>query len=466
LRTITDTVERLSERIADEQAANERRLAVSAAGELALSSSLNLEVVAERLLDALVPAFCDSAVVYVREGDDMRRLALRIPAQVPMSGHAAATAEGMGPDVVFRTGQPQLYLDGVPAGYYAGLAADPDHERLITAMKINSLMLVPIVSTHGVLGVLSAALHGDRRFAPPDAAALQDLAARAALSIDNARLFEELARAGAVKDEFLGLISHELRTPMTTILGNALLLRRAPDDAAREQLLQDLEADAERLAGIVDNLLALARFEVAQRHMLEPTALHTVVRRCVNEIARANPDRQISVETDGRPVVEGNADQLEMVVRNLVGNALKYSPVESVVSVELRCTDDRANVLVLDRGPGIEDQEATQLFDAFYRSELTGARVKGLGIGLAVCKRIVESLGGGVTAAARAGGGSIFGFWLPLVVVAADDPADDLVPMRSSAASGRDLCRRAVEIDDRGGGTEAEPRIRRPNRRP
>jgi signal transduction histidine kinase len=440
LRTITDTVEHLSARLAEEKGAAERRLAIAAAGEIALSSSLNLEVAAERLLDALVPAFCDSAVVYVREGDGMRRLALKVPPGLPASHHAAATGEGMGPDIVFRSGQPQLYFDGVPPDYYAALSADAEHERLILAMKISSLMLVPIVSTHGVLGVLSAAMHGrSRRFSPPDAAALQDLAARAALSIENARLFEELARASAVKDEFLGLVSHELRTPMTTILGNAQLLRRAGDPAARERLLQDLEADAERMAGIVDNLLALARSEAVQQHLLEPTALQAVVRRCVTEIARANPDREITVEADGRPVVEANADQLEMVIRNLVGNALKYSPPGSPISVEVRCLDDRANVLVMDRGPGIDDAEAGQLFDAFYRSGSTGQQIKGLGIGLAVCRRIVESLGGGVSAAQRAGGGSIFGFWLPLMPIVEATPGEEPVAGRSTPAPhGRD----------------------------
>jgi signal transduction histidine kinase len=448
LRTITDTVERLSGRLAEEKAAAERRLAIAAAGEIALSSSLNLEVAAERLLDTLVPAFCDSAVVYVREGDAMRRLALKLPPGIPISDHAAASGEGMGPDIVFATGQPQLYFDGVPPDYYAGLSADPEHERLINALSISSLMLVPIVSTHGVLGVLSAALHGRRRrFHPADAAALQDLAARAALSIENARLFEELARASAVKDEFLGLISHELKTPMTTILGNALLLRRIRDEAARDRLLDDLEADAERMAGIVDNLLSLARFEVVQRHLLEPTALHAVVRRCVADIARAHPDREITAEADGRPVVEANAEQLEMVIRNLVGNALKYSPPGSPVRVEVRGSDDRATVLVLDRGPGIDDDDADQLFDAFFRSGTTDGRVEGLGIGLAVCRRIVESLGGGVSAARRAGGGSIFSVWLPIMPVEDVGREDELVPvpMATPDDSPMEVGRRARE---------------------
>jgi PAS domain S-box-containing protein len=227
-----------------------------------------------------------------------------------------------------------------------------------------------------------------------------------------------LRASNAVKDEFLGLVSHELRTPVTTIFGNARLLRdkgSALAEEARESMVTDIAAEAERLLGVVENLLLLTRLESGIHPDPEPQVLAHVTRMVLDSFGRRHPER--TIELTGEPrhlIVEADRPYLELILENLLSNATKYSPPEAPIEVVVRATDAEAQVLVLDRGIGLAATDMEQLFSAFYRSEAARTRSAGLGIGLAACKRVVESLGGRVWAHPREGGGSEFGFALPL----------------------------------------------------
>jgi PAS domain S-box-containing protein len=229
---------------------------------------------------------------------------------------------------------------------------------------------------------------------------------------------EALRASNAVKDEFLGLVSHELRTPVTTIFGNARLLRdkgerlAAPD---RESMVTDIAGEAERLLGVVENLLLLTRFESGIHPDPEPQVLAHVVRTVLDSFQRRHPDRIVELTSQPRHlIVEADRPYLDLILENLLSNAVKYGPAGSPIEVVIRATDAEAQVVVLDRGIGLDGADTDQLFTAFYRSESARSRSAGLGIGLAACRRVVESLGGRVWAAAREGGGSEFGFALPL----------------------------------------------------
>ena len=240
-----------------------------------------------------------------------------------------------------------------------------------------------------------------------------------ATDIDDLRRAEdELRQANAAKDEFLGLVSHELRTPITTILGNAEVLQRRfehIDAETRTLALGDIRAEAERLHRIIDNLLVLARLERGQQVELEPLLVRRLVHRVVDEQARRFPHRQINVDArvDATPVV-ASPDYVEQVLRNLLSNAEKYSAKNEPIDIEISHGDDGLCVCVLDRGIGVPADEIEHVFTAFYRSPRTAERAQGVGIGLAVCKRLIEAQGGRVWARARDGGGTEFGFCLPI----------------------------------------------------
>jgi two-component system sensor histidine kinase KdpD len=227
----------------------------------------------------------------------------------------------------------------------------------------------------------------------------------------------ELEESDSVKDEFLGLVSHELRTPVTTILGNARLLQDRRDQLAatqRDSMLADIAAEAERLHEIIENLLSLTRLGTGTRPELEPTALDRVIQRSVEQLRRRYPDHPIAFSSQPSVIVEAERTYLELLVENLVGNAAKYSPGGSSIDVLVEEVEDEVRVLVLDRGIGIDEQAAADLFEPFYRGERARSTAGGVGIGLAVCRRIVNVLGGRIWTRSRDDGGAEFGFVLPI----------------------------------------------------
>jgi signal transduction histidine kinase len=231
---------------------------------------------------------------------------------------------------------------------------------------------------------------------------------------------EALQASNAVKDEFLGLVSHELRTPVTTIFGNAQLLGDKGEQlspADRESMLGDIAAESERLLGVIENLLLLTRLESGIAPDPEPQVIAHVVERAVESFRHRHPGRAVEVQTESRDlIVEGDRSSLELLIENLLSNADKYSPAEAGISVDVRAVDGQAVIEVLDRGIGLGPGDADRLFTPFFRTDAAKAVSGGLGIGLAACRRVTESLGGRIWATSRDGGGSTFGFALPLAL--------------------------------------------------
>ncbi len=227
---------------------------------------------------------------------------------------------------------------------------------------------------------------------------------------------EALRASNAVKDEFLGLVSHELRTPVTTMFGNARLLLERGDRLARHEtqsMVADIAHDAERLLNIVENLLLLTRLDSGPHVDLEPQVLAGVVRTSIGSFRRRHPERGITLRCERRDlIVDADRTYLELVIENLLSNAHKYSPPGVDVEVVIALIGNEPGVAVLDRGIGITEAERARLFSPFYRSEPAKTRANGLGIGLALCKRIVEIQGGRIWAQPRVDGGSEFGFTL------------------------------------------------------
>jgi PAS domain S-box-containing protein len=224
--------------------------------------------------------------------------------------------------------------------------------------------------------------------------------------------------SNAVKDEFLGLISHELRTPVTTIFGNATLLRERGDQleqTLRDSMIVDIADDSDRLLAIVENLLLLTKLASGSPVDLEPQVLAHVVRESVAAFQRRHSGRTITLSIEPRHlIVETDRTYLELLLENLLSNAAKYSPASTEIEVLVQCEDKEARVMVLDRGIGLGDTDPERLFVAFFRTDEAKRYTSGIGVGLAVCRRMLEVQGGRIWAQPRDGGGSEFGFALPL----------------------------------------------------
>ena len=227
--------------------------------------------------------------------------------------------------------------------------------------------------------------------------------------------------AQEARETFLGILSHELRTPVTTILGIAHLLGRPSgdlDEEARRELSLDVVAEADRLHHLVEDLLVLSRTEGGRLEFdPEPLLIQHAIRSVATTEGRRWPNvRFIADIPISLPPIAGDRTYVDQVLRNLIGNAGKYSQTDGAeVRVEAVEVADEIVVRVLDRGPGFAPEDASRLFDIFFRASGTSQTRSGAGIGLFVTKSLVEMMGGRVWALPREDGGSEFGFALPVM---------------------------------------------------
>jgi PAS domain S-box-containing protein len=225
----------------------------------------------------------------------------------------------------------------------------------------------------------------------------------------------------AVRETFIGVLSHELRTPLTTIYGGAKLLARDDDrleEGTRRAIFGDIVEETERLQRLVEDVVALNRFGGDDGGDLgrEPVLLQRIVPVVVASEESRWPGVRFDVAPGaGLPTVVADPTYVEQTVRNLLSNAAKYGGAGSAVEVVLETSEDEVAVRVLDDGPGIDAGEAERVFDLFYRSPRTSVATAGAGIGLFVCARLVQAMGGRIWARPRPAGGAEVGFALRIM---------------------------------------------------
>jgi PAS domain S-box-containing protein len=222
-----------------------------------------------------------------------------------------------------------------------------------------------------------------------------------------------------LRDTFIGMLSHELRTPVTSIYGGSqILLSRADrlDHAVTNELLTDIAAEAERLHRLIENLLVLARVERGEDIAGgEPVLLQHVLPSIVEH------ERMLWVGVDisatipaGLPTVRGHDAYVGQVIRNLLSNAVKYGGPAASIRIVVERGGEGVAIRVLDDGPGLDATTLDRLFDLYYRAPGSAGSAPGAGIGLYVCRQIVTALGGTIWARQRPDGGAEFGFELPI----------------------------------------------------
>ncbi|TMC28079.1 MAG: PAS domain S-box protein [Chloroflexi bacterium] len=304
---------------------------------------------------------------------------------------------------------------------------------------IHTLLMAPMTVGEQLVGLLSLDFGGQEHDYSTDEIALAKAVAKlAALAIERDRLLRERADARASElalreanrrmDEFLGMTSHELKTPLTSIKGNTqLTVRQIKNSLSTFQKMQGMLESTERqvklLDRLVDDLLDISR---SQEQLLElspaPCDLTAIVRETVQEQQYAWPNRTITLDlpAEGTIPVSADADRISQVLRNYLTNALKYSSEEKPVRVSVSKDQENARVSVQDEGTGLFPDEQAKIWERFYRVEgaevlsNAGSANAGLGLGLYICKAIVEQHHGSVGVESTPGVGSSFWFTLPL----------------------------------------------------
>jgi two-component system sensor histidine kinase KdpD len=263
-----------------------------------------------------------------------------------------------------------------------------------------------------------------------------DITERRRLEAERDRLLADERRAGGFREAFLEVISHELRTPITTIYGLTQILIRPGRvaDTGEAALLADISAESERLHLLVEDLLVLTNAERGQFAVeVEPLELRRLLARVVDHEAGRLAGIDISAEIPRHlPIVAGEEIYVEQIVRNLLGNAAKYTATGTKVVVRAAQNDAEVEIRVLDSGPGIVPETAARAFELFYRDPNSARTVAGSGIGLFVCASLVAAMGGRIWARSRPEGGSEFGFSL---LVLPDDESIGRVAATADAVS-------------------------------
>jgi signal transduction histidine kinase len=222
-----------------------------------------------------------------------------------------------------------------------------------------------------------------------------------------------------MKSQLLATVSHELRTPLASIKGFATTLLREDvewDDASRREFLAIIDQESDRLSELISNLLDMSRIEAGTLRVVpEPTELHRLVEETAGEFVAMAQDHPIRVTTAPTlPGVWADPRRIRQVLRNLIENAIKYSPEASPISISARAAADHVQISVADQGAGIAAEHLDHVFERFYQVDSASTRqVGGAGLGLSICKAIVEAHHGRIWVESQAGSGSVFHFTLP-----------------------------------------------------
>jgi PAS domain S-box-containing protein len=367
------------------------------------------------------------AVDIVDEEGRLRRLAIAHmdPAKVEF---ARVLKERYPPDSdakddvreVMRTGKPAM-MATVPADWPAATARDEDHLRILKELALTSYMCVPLVSASRTFGAMTFAFaESGRHYTDRDLAFAQDVAARAALAIENAFAYRRANEANRLKDEFLATLSHELRTPLNAILGYAQMLNMGVLSGERQlNAVAVLTRNAEALRQIIDDVLDVSRITAGRLRMnVRPVELDDILQNAVATIQPAAEAKgvslQLKTESNVAPVY-GDPDRLQQVVWNLLSNAVKFTPRGGHVQLRLERVESSIEIVVSDDGQGVEPAFLPHIFERFRQADSRFSREHGgLGLGLAIVRELTELHGGTVSASSDGPGtGATFRVRLP-----------------------------------------------------
>jgi signal transduction histidine kinase len=420
-------------RVAAEQSqerlrASVERLEILAKAGSVLGSSLDYEVTLQHLADLVVPRLADWCAVFIPdEAGTLRSVAIAHSdpdkvrwARAVGQRYGARMDEPHGIGNVLRTGQRELYR-AISDELLRRAARDAEHEQLLRELDMTSVLIEPLTVHRKTIGVL-ALVHAEsgQTFTDADVELMAELARRAAMAVDNARLYRESQQAVALRDEFVSLASHELRTPLTSLqLHVEGLLRCVERGQALSPeryigKLRAVEQQVSRQGRLVGELLDFSGITAGRLALqLEPVELGSVVREVVDRFEEDLEKKRCPLElVIGGPVTGvWDRPRLDQVVTNLLANALKYAPGKPI-AVRVRADDESATLDIVDRGPGIAAADHERIFRRFERA-VSRRNYGGFGLGLWLVREIVTRHGGSVSVESQPGEGAMFRVVLP-----------------------------------------------------
>jgi PAS domain S-box-containing protein len=397
-----------------------------------IASSLDYETTLASVARMAVPVLADWCSVDVLEEDGrLKRLAVahvdpkkvewayELQERYPPDMNAA-----QGVPQVLRTGKSELYSE-IADEMLVAAAIDEEHLRIMREIGFTSAIIAPLVSQGRTLGVITfISAESGRRYGREELALAENLAHRAGIAVDNARLYRTAQDANRLKDEFLATVSHELRTPLTAILGWASMLRKTEFERQTAQnALETIERNARAQSQIIEDLLDVSRIVTGKLRLdvrqVEPASFIDAAVDSVRPAAEAKGVRLSKALDTGPTALSGDPARLQQVTWNLLTNAIKFTPRGGRVEIRLSRVGSNVEITVSDTGAGIKHEFLPYVFDRFRQADSsTTRRHGGLGLGLSIVRHLVELHGGSVRAESGGEGqGSTFTVTLPVAPV-------------------------------------------------
>jgi signal transduction histidine kinase len=434
---------RVAERERDAAEASRDRFAFLAEVSRCLSASLDYETTLTTVAGMSLPYLGAWCVVDMCSRDEViRRLAELHPnpakqalARTLHERYPPRANDLLGVPRVIRTGRPEVVLEVSDAALSA-TAHDAEHLRLLREIGIGAYVIAPMVARGRVVGAITfVTTESGRRFGDLDVLLAEDLASRAALAVDNARLHMEAlearkdaaeAQAAAeaasrAKSEFLAVMSHELRTPLNAISGYVDLIEmglRGPVTPEQRADLARIQRSQQHLMGLINGVLNYSRVEAGVVHYeMQDVAVGEVLATCEALVTPQALAKRLTITFDGcDPAlqVRTDAEKLQQIVLNLLSNAVKFT--EPGGGITLACTPmvDAVAIIVSDTGHGIAADQLERIFEPFVQVDARLARThEGVGLGLAISRNLAWGLGGDLTVESTPGVGSTFTLLLP-----------------------------------------------------
>jgi len=404
----------------------QRRAAFLAEASRRLSTSLNYEATITRIARLPVPFVADWCMVDVLEGDGVLRRAVVVHADPARSDVARRLERITTVDAASPRGVSQVLRGGEPLHWERDASPDPgpppEDAEIYVQLGFERFVSVPLISRGTTLGVLTIVSgRDDLRYGPADVSLAEELGRRAALALDNARLYDSAQRAIRAREELVAVVSHDLKNPLATIFMNVKILSRKlpaaePGGQDLHTPLERVRRAAERMERLIRDLLDLARLDAGHLAITpateEPAALVGDALELLREPAAEkslNLDQQVP---PGLPQVRCDHERVLQVISNLVGNAIKFTPAGGAVEVRAEPRGNEVLFAVRDTGPGIPEDQRAWIFNRYWQAKETAH--KGTGLGLSIAKGLVELQGGRIWVESKMGEGSTFYFTLPV----------------------------------------------------
>lgn len=369
-----------------------------------LSTTFDYPKLLERIPNLVTPEFADSCLVHVAEGN---RFSLR-------------ALSGIGSEE-FRVDDDIIEVDAL-----AGIATAETRwserpswlTRILFERGLRSHLILPLRARGQTIGLISFFRDATRPYTPDESSFLTLITADFGIALDNARRYQDAKRVARTREDIMAVVSHDLKSPLTTIsLQNHLIARafkRGPGGTDVERYLACSERSIRRMERLITDLLDLMRVRGGIALNRHPHPPHHLIEEATKGIQPHAEAKEVALVADcdpNLPLIDCDRDRVAQVFENLLGNAVKFSPPKSAVRISAACRGDSIHFSVTDEGPGIPEENLPRVFETYWQAPETSHL--GSGLGLSIAREIVTAHGGSIWAENSRGGGAKISFTLP-----------------------------------------------------